>query len=548
MRRHLLLLPIALLAACDRPAPGSCSGDDCGTIVFAAIGEPVTLLPAVSDEAIDRDVFGQIFLRLADIGADGNTVGDDGFEPQLADRWSWTDSLTLAFHINDKARWHDGRPVTAEDVAFTFASSTDSSLESPMGESVSRIASVTAQDSATAVFRFRSRYPEMFYDAAYQMRILPAHLLRGVPLSGWRTAEFGRAPVGNGPYRFVRWTPGQSLELAADTTFFLGRPHIRRLIWRFAPDPMVAVTQLLAGEADAIEILVPPSNLERAKADTSLALYPYPGSVYTILGFNLRTRGTTRPHPVLGDVLVRRALVLATDRVGMARNVFGDAAKVPPAPIPQSWTALWFRDLEVPPYDTARAARLLDSAGWHDGNGDGIREKGGRKLAFSIAVPSTSASRKQYAQLIQEQLRRVGVEVTIDQSDMATLQQKLRSGNFDAAIQSWANDPTPSSGIPQMWGRSGGSNAGHYESAAFEAQVAAAQHAANSGEALRAWRAAFEILANDAPAIVLNAPDNVAAVDKRVTDVRLRPDEYWAYVRTWRIPRNRLTERDRQGT
>lgn len=547
MRHARLMVPaLVMIAACNRAEPGTCSGDNCGTLVFAAIGEPSTLNPAISDEAIERDVFGQIFLRLADLGPEGNTVGDRGFEPQLADRWSWTDSLTLAFHLNDKARWQDGQRVTAEDVAFTFAASTDSTLESPWRESLGRIASVTAQDSATAVFHFRAKYPEMFYDAAYQMRILPAHLLRSVPFATWRTSDFGRQPVGNGPYRFVSWTQGQSLELAADSTFFLGRPHIRRLIWRFAPDPMVAVTQLLAGEADAIEILVPPSNLERARADTSLALYPYPGSVYTILGFNLRARRSTSPHPILGDPAVRRALVLATDRVRMARSVFGDAAKVPPAPIPQSWTALWFRDLPVPPYDTALAARMLDSAGWRDANHDGIREKGGRRLSFAIAVPSTSASRKQYAQLIQEELRQVGVEVTIDQSDMASLQQKLRAGNFDAAIQSWANDPTPSSGIPQMWGHGGGSNFGHYESAAFEQQVDAAQHAATPDDALRAWRAAFAVLANDAPAIVLNAPDNVAAIDRRVTDVRIRPDEYWAYVRTWRIPKDRLNERDRR--
>src|SRR3954470_8398182 len=160
MRPSRLILPTLLLAlACSRAEPGTCSGEYCGTIVFAAIGEPVTLLPTVSDEAIDRDVFSQVFLKLADIGPDGNTVGDGGFEPQLADHWSWTDSLTLAFHINPKARWSDGHPVTAEDVAFTFAAARDTALASPAGESLGRIASVTAQDSATAVFHFRERYP-----------------------------------------------------------------------------------------------------------------------------------------------------------------------------------------------------------------------------------------------------------------------------------------------------------------------------------------------------------------------------------------------------
>src|SRR6059036_4235716 len=104
---------------------------------------------------------------------------------------------------------------------------------------------------------------------------------------GWRTAPFGRAPVGSGPYRFVAWKAGETIELAADSTFFLGRPHIRRLIWRFTPDQFVAVTQLIAGDADAVEVLVTPDNVQRARADTALATYPYRGSAYGYVGFNL---------------------------------------------------------------------------------------------------------------------------------------------------------------------------------------------------------------------------------------------------------------------
>jgi peptide/nickel transport system substrate-binding protein len=541
MPRTRRLVPLAafFLVSCGRATAGQCRGDDCGTLVFAAIGEPTTLNPAVSDEALDRDIEGQLFLKLADIGPDLNTVGEAGFEKQLADHWSWTDSLTLAFHMDPRARWHDGRPVTARDVAFTYAAVMDTATGSPARESLGRIASVTAADSATAVFRFRERYPEMFYDAVYGLRVLPEHILGTLPHGSWRSADFGRHPVGDGPYRFVAWTAGQSLELAADSTFFMGRPHLRRLVWRFAADPNVAVTQLVAGEADAIEILVPPPNIDRAKAAPRLKLYPYPGSAYTIMGFNLR-------RPVLADPVVRRAIVFATDRERMARSVFGAYAKVPPAPIPQQWTALWFKDLPVPRYDTAYASHLLDSAGWRRGP-DGVRVKGGRRLAFAISVPSTSASRKQYAQLIQEQLRAVGIAASIEQSDMSTLQQHLHSGAYDAAIQTWTNDPTPSSGIPQAWRRGGSSNFSHYDSPAFEHQLDLAAHAASPGDALHAWHAAFEILAQDAPAVVLNAPDNIAAIDQRVSDVRIRPDEYWAYVRSWRIPRDRMIDRDRLG-
>src|SRR6266699_1897710 len=206
MRRALLpLAALCLLATGARPT-AACSGDYCGTLVFVSGGQPDILLPPVSVSALSRDIHDQIFLKLADIGMTLNTVGDRGFVPQLAKRWEWRDSLTLVFHLDPGARWQDGPPVTA---------------------------GVTARDSLTAVFRFKDRYPEMFYDAVYHMRILPAHLLASVPRDHWLAADFGRAPVGDGPYRFVAWTP-EYVELAADSTFFLGRPHIRRLLWRFA--------------------------------------------------------------------------------------------------------------------------------------------------------------------------------------------------------------------------------------------------------------------------------------------------------------------------
>src|SRR5256885_7371568 len=120
-----------------------------------------------------------------------------------------------------------------------------------------------------------------------------------------------RSPVGDGPYRFVGWKAGESVELAADSTFFLGRPHIRRLIWRFTPDLQVAITQAIAGDADAVEVLGPPDNVKRARAAPNLALYPYHGAVYGFLAFNLSTNGdTAKPHPLFGDRLPLRALAI----------------------------------------------------------------------------------------------------------------------------------------------------------------------------------------------------------------------------------------------
>src|SRR3989442_4132671 len=187
----LAALVAVALGACERR--GGCTGSDCGTLIDAAIGEPGTLLPPSTEEVVARDIEEQLFLKLADVGMSTNTVGDEDFQPLFAQRWEWDRPLTLVFHIDPRARWQDGPRVTATDVSFTFDAYNDSAVASPYRPQLKRIASVTPRDSLTAVFRFRERYPEMFYDAVYHMRILPAHLLRPVPRDQWKTAPFGRA-------------------------------------------------------------------------------------------------------------------------------------------------------------------------------------------------------------------------------------------------------------------------------------------------------------------------------------------------------------------
>ena len=535
---------LAWAAGCERPR--GCAGDYCGTLVFVAGGDPDILLPPVTEQTTARDIHDQIFLKLADLREATNTAGDEGFEPQLAQRWEWEDSLTLVFHLDPRARWQDGPPVTAADVAFTFDAYTDAAVNSPARAALSQIRSVIARDSLTAVFRFRRRHPEMFYDATYHLRVLPAHLLHTVPRNRWVTAEFGRHPVGNGPYRFVEWRAGERIELAADSTFFLGRPHIPRLIWRVTADHQVAITQLLAGEGDAIEFLGPPDNVRRVEAAPHLRTYHYKGSAYGYLGFNLSANGdSTRPHALFGDRDVRRALAMATDRARLLQSVFGDLAKVPPGPIPQFWW-LWDLDVAATPYDSAGAARLLSRRGWRDTDGDGIRERDTVRAAFQLLVPTSSAIRRQYARLLQEHYRTLGVEVQIDEVEPSVLDERARAGRFDAILASWATDPTPLSSIRQTWTRAGfgRSNFGRYENPEFESLLERAG-AAPPAASRRLWQSALRMLNADVPGIWLYAPDNVAAVHRRVADVHIRPDAWWALVRTWRIPADQLIDRDR---
>src|SRR5205809_1653033 len=536
------LLCLALLG-CERR--GGCTGEYCGTLVFASVGEPDGLLPPVLQSTVGRDVSDQIFLKLADIGLSTNTMGDEDFTPLLAERWEWDGPLTLVFHLDPRARWQDGRRVTAADVVFTYDAYNDERVNSPYRTGLHWISAVTSRDSLTAVVRFRRRYPEMFYDAVFHMRILPGHLLRNIPRDQWRSTAFARAPVGDGPYRFVAWKAGENLELAADSTFFLGRPHIRRLIWRFTPDLQVAVTQVIAGGADAVEVLGPPDNVKRARAAPNVTLYPDRGARYVWLAFNLSTNGdTAKPHPLFGDRLLRRALAMAVDREGLRQSVWGDLALVPPGPLARIWS-IWDPETRDLPHDSAQAARLLTRLGWRDSNGDGIRDRDGQPLAFRILVPTTSQLRRQYARLLQEQFRRIGADVQLDEVEFSVFDQRTQAGRFDAAVIARGTDPTPSSSIAQVWTSAGHSNAGRYANPVFDRLVDEATAAPRRDAAKRVWRRAIETLNQDAPAIFLYAPDHPAAVNRRVTDVVIRPDAYWALVRTYRIPADQLTDRDR---
>ena len=544
MRSSLLIVLAALtVATCDRA--GGCRGDYCGTIVIATSAEPDNLLPPVTSQTNARDVHDQIFLKLADVGMSLNTVGDSGFVPQLAQRWEWENPTTLVFHLNPAARWQDGPPVTAHDVAFTFAAYLNPAItgSSPLRH----IAGVTARDSLTAVVTFKRSYPEAFFDAVFHVRILPRHLLADVKPDDWDTTPFGRAPVGNGPYRFVSWTPGQRLELVADSTFFLGRPHIRHVVFVFGSDVNAAVNMLVAGQADAFEFLIGP-NLQRVREAKDITVHQYLSSTFAYLAFNLRARGdTTRPHPVFGDRDVRRAITMGIDRERLTKGILGDLAVVPNGPVAPSMASVWNDMPPALPFDTAAAARLLDSRGWRDTNGDGVRDKGGRPLEFAILV-NQSPIRSQFAQVIQEMLRPLGVRVTIEQVETNPMNEQARAGRFDAVIQALLTDPSPAASVPQSWTRAGFGehNYGRYENPALDrALERASLTAATAAEAKASWRAVFETLNADAPAVWLFAPMSNAGIHKRVVDVRLRADSWYALLWTWRIPADQLIDRDR---
>ena len=520
---------LLLLTGCFGERTGSACAA-CATVQVAAVREPPAILPPLVQETVGRDIGDRVYERLATMLPGGATIEAASFRPALAERWERADSLTWRFTLRPGARWHDGRPVTADDVVFSFEVYADTVLGAMAGSALEGVRA-SAVDSATVEVRFPRPGTEQLYDATWHVRILPRHVWAEVPRDAWVADTSLARLVGSGPYRVASWQRGQSLTLDADTAR-AGSPEVRRLVWRFTADPEAALNLVLSHEADLLETVGGDDAAARVAADTSLRLVRYPAAVFGFLGFRL-TDGRGAVHPVFGDRAVRQALTLATDRAGLARALVGEGATVPAGPMSR---LLWIagEGASVPASDTAAAAAQLERAGWR--RAGEWRAKAGRSLSFDILVPSTSTLRKRYAEALQAAWRPLGVEVSVTAVDFPVFQERLGEGDFDSYIGAYLDEPSPR-GMVEQWTRRGigALNHGRYASAAFDAAVDSALAAPDLATARRQWRTALDTLAADAPAIFLYTPQQRAAVSRRIGGVEINPFSWLEGVEKWTV-------------
>jgi peptide/nickel transport system substrate-binding protein len=503
-------------AACTRDSHVGRSTGSGGTLVVATAGDADNLFPPLTLTSQGRQVVDQIFDYLADIGPELNTIGDGGFTPRLADSWTWApDSSWIAFHINPHARWHDGQPVRASDVRFTFRLLMDSTLASPVAATLRGIDSVSVRDSLTAVVWYTRRTPEQFFNFVYNVAILPEHLLRDVPVKSLASSQFARHPVGSGRFRFGRWDGGSRIEIVSDSNNYRGRARLDRVVWLVSPDMQAATTRLLAGEADFLEVVRGPT-VNQVVASPRVRLLTSPSLDYGFLAFNVR-------RAPFNNRDVRRALSMAVDRSAMVRNVFDTLALPGLGPVTRALPVS--AQTAALPYDSAAAAKILAAHA---------------PISFRLLVPTSSAVRMKYATLLQEQYRRMGVTVTIQPLEVNAFVQRLTKSDFDAVLNAWHSDPSPAAVI-QAWGTSGappdGANFVGYASRSFDALVDSGARAFDPARARGYYARAYQEIDGDAPAVWLYEARNASGVNRRVHVAGIRADAWWSGLPDWTVDR-----------
>ncbi len=351
-----------------------------------------------------------VFLPMFAQTADGELEGRlaRSIEP-AEDHRSWT------IYLNTDIRWHDGVPLTADDVAF--------SVQLLSRPDVGYMAGIEIEvlDDSTLVWRSHRRTPLDDYRTFY-----PKHVLEALDPATFYDWDFWIQPVGNGPYRYVRHVPKVMTELEANPDYFRGRPAIDRIILKFGSD-VSGLLELLAGNVDAIP--VNPIDVPKINADPRFQLH------YKLIPWHKMTVFWNHRHAALGDPRVRRAATLAIDRRAL-HELMNLPADLHPFDVP--FTDRQWGDLPEPlRHDPADARRLLDEASWRDQDGDGIREREGEALSFTAFAMEGYGGRA--AVFVQDQLRRIGMQMEIQTlgGGPGVVWERLRDGSFDAALFWW---------------------------------------------------------------------------------------------------------------
>ncbi|HEY4217489.1 MAG TPA: peptide ABC transporter substrate-binding protein [Gemmatimonadaceae bacterium] len=552
MRKSTLVIiaaAVALAGCTSKESATSAGGGQAGgTVIMVTPGDAVEVFPPFVNDQVGRWVQDLVFERLADLKPGLVTKGDQGFAPRLAQKWTWApDSLSIAFSLDPRARWHDGTPVTAQDVKYSLDIFKNPKVGSPVTPNITNIDSISVRDSLTAVAWFHKRKPEQFYDLAYQLMVMPKHVYDSIPPEQLHTSPTTRKLVGSGPFRFVSWQPGSRIEFIADTANYRGRPSLDRVIMT-PGDPATGAAQLLAGQVDLV-IAFPVDQVPKLDSSTVARSMIDPQLAYVFMAMNPHVaKSKTEPNPVFADIRVRRALSMAVDRVGMLHNVFGNDGILSHGPFPM---AAGYADstLRLPPFDTTAAKALLDSAGWRAG-ADGMRSKNGKPLRFSLMLPSSSLFRRRYGVLMQEQFRKVGAQVDLDVVDNPTMIRRLLDHDWDAELHAPGVDPSLT-GEEQFWAtRAIGANGQNFipysnpkVDALLDSAIATFDPAKSKGQSSRA----FQMMIDDAPGIWLYDVTVYDGINRRITVPTPTISDWWMNLQNWSIPADKRIPRDRIG-
>lgn len=415
-------------------------------------------------------------------------------EPVLAESYEVSDDgLTYTFHLREGVKFHDGTELTSEDVKYTLDYYRNPDNATTIIGDLQSIDNIETPDDYTVVIKMAEVNAAFLVNGATTF-IVQSEYHEEVGEDVYRTE-----PIGTGPFKLKEWRPAEYTELEAFEDHFRGRPNIDILREEVVPEPSVRTIALETGDAhSAVWPLLTEDNLRLAE-DPSFVTYITSWS--SIKHFPLNNT-----HPVLSEKAVRQAMMYALDRQLMIDDIWSGAAQIAHSHLSPKYEFYYNPDLKKYDYDPDAAREMLDEAGWVDEDNDGIREKDGTDLAFTVSVITGDQARRPIAEVAQQQLAEVGIEIEIEEAPVSSILEGLTECELDAGLFNWTYgqlDPDPYSTLHSE----GGNNFACYRNPQMDELIEAGIQIADREERQPIYYETQEIFVEDVPVLYIMVDD-----------------------------------------
>lgn len=470
-----------------------------GYLVIGLESSPTQIDPRHATDANSARISALIFNSLTRVDEHSR------FQPELAARWRAVDDRTYLFQLRKGVTFHNGMPLTAADVKFTYESVLEPKNRSPKRGPLQFLEGV--DDLEPYLVRFRLAAPFAPFLESTTLGIIPA----GAP----NAPDRGRNTlIGSGPFSLERYEAGEKIVLKANRAYWEGPPSVNGLVFKVVPDAIVRALEFKKGTVDFLQNDIEPDMLPWLEKNTEATIQTFQGTIFQYIGIKL-------DHPILKVPEVRQAIAYAIDRDAVIRRLLKELATPATGLLPPSH---WAYEPHVPRigYDPERAKRLLDQAGFPDPDGDGPLPR--FKLSFKT---TTLDLRRRIAEAFKEHLRHVGIELEIRTYEWGTFYSDIKRGNFHLYSLAWVGIMDPdiyynlfhSSSIPPH-----GDNRGRYRNPKIDALLEAGRKNLSVIERKRIYSQAQKILATDLPYIPLWWAKNVVVMKPTIRGFVPYPD------------------------
>ncbi len=505
------LIPIQLDTKKQYPDGDDCDASNTSAKLKIAFEKIPGLTGRVLDYVVERSDKLVVYVRGDEteaVTAIKAVLPQGAFKVRDVETRVFRDEPLLIFHLRKGVKFHDGTEFTSRDVRFLYDKVMDESTLTVRRSDFEPIKELLTPDPYTVVVRYRMPYAPAVSNWGYG--IMPAHLYENA--KDFNKSPLNRAPVGTGPFKFVEWKTAQYVRLEVFNDYFEGKPQLNGIIFRVLPEPALAQMEFLDTKGlDVYGIQV--HELKRFQKLPDIELFRRLSNAYTYIGWNMAV-------DLFKDVKVRRALTLAIDRNDIVDHIYWGLGQISNGVFPPQ---MWYcnPDVKPLPYDPEEARKLLAEAGWKDTDGDGILDKDGVPFHFKLIYNIENNQRKSIAEVTQQQLRKLGIQVEIASYEWSAFLERVNKRNYEACVLGWSLslDPDPY----QIWHsseREKGFNFVNYENPEVDKLIELQRTELDQNRRKVYLFKIHQLIYNDQPYTFLIVPESCTALHKGAFRVR----------------------------